>query len=139
MSAVKKHLVGHGDGDIYTEVHIWLSYFGANNTNPKISAMTGNGPVSKGPTLSPGKIREFRPHVFHDEIIDGQSKTTKIEQEPLGWFTRKCEEAGCAWFLPYVDRMAAGEDVPLEEIQFSYREHNEGREMPQGEWRGYEI
>ena len=85
-------------------------------------------------TKPPGRILEHRPHIFHDAMVDGELKTMSIEQEPPGWFERKCAEAGCSWFVPFVRRMAAGEDVPLEEIQAAYREHNEGREMPSGTW-----
>lgn len=54
--------------------------------------------------------------------------------ESLGWFEKMCIKAKCDWFVPMVKRMAAGENVPLEEIHFAYRDHNDGKEMPCGAW-----
>ena len=40
------------------------------------------------------------------------------------------ERTKCAWFLPYVERMARGEDVSLEEIKEAYRLNNAGADLP---------
>ena len=33
-----------------------------------------------------------------------------------------------------IERMAQGEEVPLEQIQAAYREHNDGKEMLKAKW-----
>lgn len=41
---------------------------------------------------------------------------------------KRLQLAGCRWFLPYIERMARGEEVSLEEIKQAYRDNNNGRE-----------
>lgn len=83
--------------------------------------------TSTGPTLTPKAMLDYRPYVPH-KVGD---KTT-FEQDSPGWFERKCVEANCSWFVPLAKRMAAGEKVPIEEIQTAYKSHNDGQEMPCG-------
>ena len=42
---------------------------------------------------------------------------------------RWLEEANASWFIPFLERLAAGEQVPIEEIQEAYRLLF-GKEMP---------
>ena len=77
---------------------------------------------------------ECRPYIYHNVVLNGVLKTLKIEEEPPGWFLRRCAEAKCEWFVPFVERMAAGDEVPIEEIKAAYRIHNEGQDMPCGSW-----
>ena len=84
--------------------------------------------VSVGPTSTPEEILEHRPHI----LSKTSTGKTHYEQEPPGWFERKCAEANCSWFVPLVKRMAAGEKVPLSEIQAEYRNHNAEKELPCG-------
>src|SRR5436190_4919642 len=49
-----------------------------------------------------------------------------------GWIERTCAAANCAWLWPIMLRLAAKEDVPLEEIQGAYAAHNGGENMPHG-------
>jgi hypothetical protein len=83
--------------------------------------------------LSPSRILNHRPHhLIYGKGADGAEKLLGIEQEPAGWFQRTCAEAHCGWFVPFVERMAAGDPVPIEELTAAYRLNNDGKEMPQG-------
>lgn len=74
--------------------------------------------ISWGDDLKDIKKVEFPPNLFLQ-----------------GAFRRKLLERNRAeWFVPMVERMAAGEDVTLDEIEAAYREHNGGKEMPKGTW-----
>jgi hypothetical protein len=106
----------------------------SNERTPLIAIRIGKGRNSESWCLSPSRILERRPHIFHYEVVEGVAKMVKIAEEPPGWFARRCAETKCEWFVPFVERMAAGEEVPLEEIQAAYRIHNEGQEMPSGSW-----
>jgi hypothetical protein len=85
-------------------------------------------------TLPPSKMLEFRLSIYGVEFVDGQRMIDVCGKEPAGWFERMCAEANCEWFVPLAKRMAAGEAVPLKEIQSAYRHHNGGKEMPCGDW-----
>jgi hypothetical protein len=129
MKDSKTYLVGRTGSDPYDFLLISIQY--EDDDKPVIVVQMGLGPLAQGPMLHPAKMLEFRPHIFHDEIIDGRLKMVGMEQEPPGWFGRKCKEAGCEWFVPYVERMSKGEEVALEELKEAYRMHNHGREMPE--------
>ena len=98
---------------------------------PSVLVETWQDGESTGPTLPPQQMLAYRPYVSRRGISD-RSPGTTFEQEPAGWFERRCAEANCLWFLPLVERMARGERVPLLEIQAAYRMHNHGKEMPSG-------
>jgi hypothetical protein len=66
-------------------------------------------------------------HIFHENPVNGK----RWEPGPPDWFRRKCAEAGCSWFVSFVERMAGGEDIPIEEIKAAYRENNSGKELEQ--------
>jgi len=66
-------------------------------------------------------------------LVAGKIKYDGGIVEEKDWFENRCKEANCEWFVPMVKRMAAGENVPLEEIQAAYLKHN-GQPMPCGEW-----
>jgi hypothetical protein len=83
--------------------------------------------------LSPAEMLEHRPYVLVGHVMDGIWRTNRAEREPPGWFERKCREANCEWFVPFVKRMADGEAVPLKEIEAAYLAHN-GKPMPCGKW-----
>jgi hypothetical protein len=115
---------------------MWITYRPVETqagVDKHISVYIGSGRFDWAKMASPQEILKFRPYHFFDKIVDGQSVADRMEQEPPGWFERKCREANCEWFVPMVKRMAAGEDVPLEEIQAAYLKHN-GQPMPCGEW-----
>ena len=44
-----------------------------------------------------------------------QACITKFADEP--WFRRLFRDANAEWFIPFIERMAAGEKVPFEEIE----------------------
>lgn len=49
-----------------------------------------------------------------------------------GWFERVLREANCGWFVPILHRLAAGENVPAEEIKKLYSDHNDGKPIIEG-------
>lgn len=107
---------------------------------PYISVQIGVGRHSTGPMAPAKEMLEFRFGETKYKLIEGELERTGWEWDPPGWFARKCDEANCAWFVPFVERMAAGEDVSFEEIQNAYRVNNEGKEMLQSTWgRDFEI
>ncbi len=99
--------------------------------DPRILVELWQSGTSTGPTRSPRQVLEFRHHIHHVEVVNGVCRET-FEEEPPGWFERQCALAYCEWFVPLVRRMAAGEAVPLAEIQAAYRAHNDGKELPAG-------
>ena len=84
-------------------------------------------------SFPPCKMLEFSPQIFRDELVHGKVKSVHCGEETPGWFERKCEGAGCTWFMPYARRLAAGEKVRLDEIQAASKKHH-GREMPRAGW-----
>ena len=78
---------------------------------PSISLAWGNSPKELD-------YVEFPPELF----LQGVARRRFLERN------------GASWFVPMVERMAAGEKVSLEEIEAAYREHNDGKEMPKGTW-----
>ena len=127
-----RYLVGSKEGTIYSKLQVSHAPLGVYNDEPTVIVQIGEGPVAEGCVLPPKKILDFSPHIFRDKAIDGKLKMVGMEQEAPGWFARKCEEAGCSWFVPFVERMASGETVSLEEIQTAYRANNGGKEMISG-------
>lgn len=109
---------------------VWTVF---NEDTPLILVEWGYRGNTEGPTLPPKEMLEFRKGHLINRVVEGIVKAT-WEEEPPGWFERKCAEAHCSWFVPMVRRMAAGQEVPLEEIRAAFRENNGGREMPCGEW-----
>ena len=85
----------------------------------------------QGPCLEPSRILEWAPSMFFNKSVDGK----RWESGPPGWFRRQCEAAGCLWFYGLVERMAAGEEIPIEEIQAAYRENNGGKKLEQKPYR----
>lgn len=67
---------------------------------------------------------------------NGKSGATLSPQELLKRvregkaFRRYFEITDCEWFIPYIQRMAEGNDVSIEEIKKAYREKNEGVDLP---------
>lgn len=129
-----EHLVGQGrvaNGD-----PVWIGYRTGERTSsgwPKgILAQVGVGPTALSLVVPASKMLTFKN--IHEEwvINDGKSKCIGLVDEK-DWFEHRCKEANCEWFVPMVKRMAAGEDVPLAEIQAAYLQHN-GKPMPCGEW-----
>jgi hypothetical protein len=104
-----------------------------NERTPLILVEWGYRGNTQGPTKAPKEMLDFRKGHMVTRIVDGKEKAT-WEEEPPGWFERKCAEAHCSWFVPMVRQMAAGEEVSLEEIRAAFRKHNGGIEMPCGDW-----
>src|SRR5436189_6343861 len=95
---------------------IWIGYRAEADGRHAIYVQEGVGRAAEGSVRSPAEILAFRPVAPHTTISGGEIRTA-FEQEPPGWFERKCKEANSEWFVPFVQRMAGGESVPLEEIQ----------------------
>lgn len=81
----------------------------------------------QGPCLEPKEMLEWASSIYYDKSVNGKL----WEPGPPGWFLRQCEAAGCLWFYGLVERMAAGEEIPIEEIKAAYRENNGGKELEQ--------
>lgn len=113
----------------------WILFFPAEPEKDKKKVIAvGHGTNRnnpQGPCLEPKKMLEFLMGKSIWKEVDGKMKFFGCEYEPPGWFYRQCEAAGCLWFYSMVERMAAGEEISIEEIQAAYRENNEGRELEQ--------
>lgn len=90
-----------------------------------------NRNLPQGPCLEPKEMLEFVMGKSIWKDIDGKSRYIGNEYEPPGWFHRQCLAAGCLWFYAIVERIAAGEGIPIEAIKAAYRENNEGKELEQ--------
>lgn len=97
-----------------------------------ISVSIGEGPGSQGGAIPPKKMLEFRYGRLVWKEVDGKLRFQGEVKEAPGWFERFCRQANCEWFVPVVKRMAAGENVPLQEIQSTYLAHN-GKPIPHKE------
>lgn len=103
----------------------------------RVSVIIGTGIHAEGPCLPAKEILRFQPtHAVWKEL-GGERKFEEFIKEAPAWFERKCRESNCEWFVPIVRRMAAGEPVPLEELQSAYLAHN-GKVMSSAKW-GEEI
>jgi hypothetical protein len=67
---------------------------------------------------------------------NGRSGSTLNPQELLQRlkngksFRRYFEITECEWFIPYIERMAEGDDVQIEEIRQAYKNNNAGADLP---------
>ena len=95
---------------------------------PHVFVETWQDGSAEGPTLPPNEMLNYHPYVRQRSNESSSSKVT-YDQESPGWFERKCRQANCEWFVPFVKRMAIGEEMPLKEIQAAYLAHN-GKPMP---------
>jgi hypothetical protein len=135
----ERHIVGYKKGDTYNQSIIGFSYSGKNDT-PEISLIKGQGRVAEGYVLSPKKALNHTPIPGIEASVDKIDLTfSEKDAAHLSWFEKKCVEANCTWFVDYVKRMAAGEDIPLEEIQSAYRTHNNGHEMKSTSWVYFDL
>ncbi len=109
----------------------WITYYPTPNPfgmEVMVTVFYGCSPSDpQGPCLEPQSILEWSPTVYYDVPRDGKL----WESGPPGWFKGQCAEAGCTWFYILVERMATGEDVPIEEIKTAYRANNGGKELEQ--------
>lgn len=110
----------------------WINYYPVPNVfrspSPMVSVFFGSiAGTRQGPCLEPDRMLEWAPSIFYDKSVNGKL----WEPGPPGWFRRQCEAAGCLWFYGLVERMAAGEEVSIEEIKEAYRENNGGKELEQ--------
>src|SRR5258705_330753 len=69
--------------------------------DPDILVESWQDGVSDGTTLPPENMLEYRPYTRSARTKSGSSSTGYV-QEPAGWFERRCAEAGCLWFVPFV-------------------------------------
>jgi len=95
---------------------------------PLIGLYEGPNGHYEGGSVEASVWLQRRPSTF--DLVDSQIVENRPEP---GWFERLCREVGCAWFVPIAQRLAAGENVPLEEIQCTYSLHHHGAHMPQGD------
>jgi len=124
------HIIAHFQAE--NGFPAWITYYPVphlfRDDQPRITLFYGtNRCRPQGPCLRPAEMLEWTPHIFHEKPIDGK----RWEPGSPDWFRHKCAEAGCSWFVSFVERMAAGEDIPIEEIKAAYREHNGGKELEQ--------
>ena len=117
----------------------WINYF-PRRTNVEevtyISVDHGmNRSYPQGPCLESKEMLEFVMGKSIWKEIEGTIRYMGNEYEPPGWFRRQCEAAGCLWFYGLVEHMAAGEEIPIEEIKIAYRENNGGKELEQKPYR----
>lgn len=114
------------------EEHFCILFYPVPNVfrepSPMVAVVYGWMPGTRqGPCLEPDKMLEWAPSTFYEKSVNGKL----WEPGPPGWFRRQCEAAGCLWFFGLVERMAAGEEVSIEEIKATYRENNGGKELEQ--------
>lgn len=91
---------------------------------PRIGFYEGFWPHAEGSSCSPAFWLTYR-ESHYEKVGDRVVGILAAE----GWFERLCQEVCGPWFFPMVQRMAAGEAVPLREIQDAYAAHH-GYEMP---------
>jgi len=82
-----------------------------------------------GATLTPAEVLAFQP----SQIKEKDGKLVEI-RESSGWFGRRSDMLGCPWFPAFVQRMAAGDLVLLDEIRNAYCSYNHARNIPTGTW-----
>ena len=109
---------------------MWIAYHPERQT-VSICQEAVVGPGAHGATFSPEEIITYRPYTATTTVVNGMVRILKAEQEPPGWFQRICHKCHCEWFLPFVERMAAGEKIQIEEIQAAYFAYN-GKAMQCG-------
>jgi hypothetical protein len=129
-----EYLIGYGRTSDNTPM--WIGYRTlprGGNSDDEVAVGIGEGPGSEGFVLPPKRVLEFEYGRTMWDLVNGKPQYRGYVKEPPGWFERKCREANCEWFVPMVKRMAAGERVPLEEIQAAYQVYN-GKPMPCGSW-----
>ncbi len=95
----------------------------------RIAIADGWSPHDHGSVLSAGELLTRQWH--RQTVVDGR---VIFQPEPPGWFERRCALLRCSWFYDLARRMAAGEDVAIEEVKQAYRAHNDGRILPTGMW-----
>jgi hypothetical protein len=105
----------------------------------KIALADGWSPHDAGGVTTPANLLAGDNYfIFHK---NGDRRYERVAGG--AWFEHHCDLLDCPWFPPFVRRMAAGEVVPLREIQDGYRAHSDGQDMPTGTWRqlchAYEV
>ena len=127
-----EYVIGHAK-DEFGEP-IWIGYRPTGpawKPGPAVCVQIGIGPTGESFVRTPQEMLNFKPHT-HDSS-DGRMESAPSGQDSPIWFQCKCKQAGCEWFASLVIRMAAGENVPLEEIEALYVAQN-GQAIPQGRW-----
>lgn len=114
----------------------WINYYPFPNVfrsaSPIVSVFFGSiAGTRQSPCFEPAEMLGFVMGRSVWKEVDGKMKHFGYEYEPPGWFRRQCEAADCLWFYGLVERMAAGEEIPIEEIKAAYRENNGGKDLVQ--------
>jgi hypothetical protein len=139
MIRKRRYITGYKKGDVYNQSIIGFSYSTKNNT-PEISLIKGQGREADGLVLAPEEALNYTPTPGFELPVDEIDQTfSGQEAARLSWFEKKCMEANCTWFVDYVKRMAAGENISLEEIQTAYRTHHNGLEMKSNSWVNFDL
>jgi len=134
-SDLTEYLVGKGvspDGlairITYTPAHPFF-----HDSKERVAVIVGQGVHSEGPCVPAERILKFEKT---REVWNRQGEKPVFEgfvKEPPGWFERKCQEAHCEWFIPFVEKIASGECVTIEEIPKAFFYHNKSM-MPSSSW-----
>lgn len=127
------HLVGNGQTPEGFNLKVFYRQSERGTEMPRITVIWGEGRHAEETSLSARDILVFEYGRASWKNVGGDSKFLKYVKDPPGWFERRCREAQCEWFVPMVKRMAAGEQVSIEEIQTEYFAHNK-KPMPCGKW-----
>src|SRR3954454_1868957 len=114
-------LIGRGTDSAGIPVFVAMTY---PNHEPRIFVQLNLGPPSEDWDFAVNEALQYTLRTTQHAQVDGVVRFVGIVSEPPGWFERKCAEANCQWFVPIVKRMAAGENVQLQEIEASYLTYN---------------
>jgi hypothetical protein len=55
---------------------------------------------------------------------------TVIPGDALQRYGKYFRLADCEWFIPFVKRLASGDEVPIDEIKREFSANNDGAELP---------
>lgn len=125
------YLLGHGTTSAGVPVYVALK--DPELRVPIILVQLERGPTSENWELSATKMLGFSPVGAKFATVAGRVRFVGVERAPADWFKSKCKEANCEWFLPFVERIAKGEQIRLEEIEAAHRMYN-GKPLPRGKW-----
>lgn len=125
------YLLGHGTTSAGVPVYVALKDLELRD--PIILVQLERGPTSENWELPATEVLEFSPIAVRFETVADTVGFVGMERAPVDWFKSKCKEANCEWFLPFVERIAKGEQIRLEEVEATHRMYN-GKPLLRGKW-----